>query len=85
MEELFDSTELIHVSCSYDSLPRSHLRIVGTSERSDARENPDHDPFYGSCVEPLSRTRGDGKYHTQKFGGAVGATQCAWVGRHVTF
>lgn len=31
----------------------------------------------GSCVKPLSRTRGDGKQDAQLFGGAVGAKDCA--------
>ena len=43
-----------------ESFHRCHLRDVGTPERFDACDNPDHDPFSWLVRrQPLSRTRGD--------------------------
>lgn len=37
----------------------------------DACDDPEPDLSNGSCVQPLSRARGNGKHQAQKFGGAV--------------
>lgn len=42
----------------------------------DVCDDPEHDLTHGSCVQPLSRARGNGKYQPKSSGVAVGARKC---------